>query len=249
MDTRDLGRALARAPRRAPSRPRRFRRVRSPEQAVAVADLVLLSRSPWQLGQLVVATAVPVLAIRTEGLDRLPAAGAVGLLLGWLAAAVAVGHPARQAQAAPALDRLLPLSPGRLVAARCAAPAVVLTVVCGCGGLLLAQGSGHVLAWTALALGAVPAWTAAALRGAYRPEPDWAGPVVSSPMGALPAGVGATLVQGPDVGLLGSLPVLAALLLDGPPSAALVGVQWVWAGGLAGAALLAVARRAPGSSG
>jgi hypothetical protein len=247
MDTRDLGRALARTPRRAPTRARRFRGVRRPWQAVATADLVLLARSPWQIGQLVVAAAVPVLAIRTEGLDRLPAVGAAGLLLGWLAAAVAVGHPARQGQATPALDRLLPLSPRQLVMARCVAPALALTVVCGGGGLLVGQGSGNVLAWTALALGTVPVWTAAALRGAYRPELDWAGPVVSTPMGVLPAGVGATLVQGVDVGLLGTLPVIAALLLGGFPSAVLVAVQWAWAGALATAALTAVARRGAGS--
>src|SRR3954454_2576858 len=88
MDTRDLGRALAVPPKRAPARPRRFRRVRGPEQAVATADLVLLSRRRWQVGQLVVATAAPALAVRTEGLDRLPVAGVVGLLLGWLTAAV-----------------------------------------------------------------------------------------------------------------------------------------------------------------
>jgi hypothetical protein len=246
MDTRDLGRALARARRRSPARPRRFRRVTRAWQAVAAADLVLLTRSPWQVGQLVVATAIPVLAIRTEGLDRLPAVGTAGLLLGWLAAAVAVGHPARQAHASPALDRLLPLSPGRLLAARCVAPATVLTVVCGCGGLLIGQGSGDAAAWTALALGTVPVWTAASLRGAYRPELDWSGPVVSTPMGALPAGIGATLVQGVDVGLVGSLPMIAAILLGGSPSPVLVGVQWAWAGTLAAAALSAVARRRPG---
>jgi hypothetical protein len=247
MDTRDLGRALARPPHRSPTRTRRFRRVRHPWQAAATADLVLLARSPWQAGQLVVATAVPVLAIRTEGLDRLPAAGAAGLLLGWLVAAVAVGHPARQGQATPALDRLLPLSPGQLVAARCIVPALALTVVCGCGGLLLGQGSGNAAAWTALALGTVPALTAAALRGAYRPALDWSGPVISTPMGVLPAGIGATLVQGLDVGLIGSLPVIAALLLGGPPSAVLIAVQWGWAGALAAAALTAVAKRGPGS--
>jgi hypothetical protein len=48
-------------------------------------------------------------------------------------------------------------------------------------------------------------------------------------MGVLPAGIGATSVQGLDVGLLGSLPVVVALLLDGPPPAAVVAVQWVWA--------------------
>jgi hypothetical protein len=128
-------------------------------------------------------------------------------------------------------------------------PALVLVVVCGCGGLLIGQGSGDAPAWIALTVGAVPALTAAALRGAYRPEPDWSGPVVSTPMGALPAGVGATLLNGVDVAVLGTLPVIAALLLGGPPSAVLVVVQWAWAGALAAAALTAVARRAPGSPG
>jgi hypothetical protein len=249
MDLRDLGRALARAPRRVPFRTRRFRAVRRPWQAVVLADLVLMLRSPWHLGQLLVATALPVLAFRTEGLDRLPAAGVVGLLLGWLIAATAVGHPARQGQAMPALDRLLPLSPGLRVTARAAVPALFLTGVCGCGGLLIGQGSGDALVWTAMTLGTVPAWTAAAVRGAYRPKLDWAGPAVSTPMGIVPAGAGATLVQGVDVGLLGSLPIVGALLVSGPPLAALVAVQWVWAGGLAAAALTALARRRPGTTG
>jgi hypothetical protein len=243
LDTRDLGRALATQPRRAPARRRRFRLVRRPWQAVATADLLLMARSRWQCGQLVVATAVPVLAARTQGLDRLPAATGTGLLLGWLAAAVAVGHAARHAQAAPALDRLLPLSPAQVVAARCVAPALLLTVVCGVSGLLTSVGSGSVPAWTALALAAVPAWIAAALRGAYRPELDWSGPVVATPMGVLPAGVGATLVHGIDVGLVGSLPVLGAVLLGGSPSPALIGFQLAWATCLAVGALALLARR------
>ncbi|WP_166534949.1 DUF6297 family protein [Blastococcus xanthinilyticus] len=243
MDLRDLGRALARPPRRAPSRPRRFRPARGPGRAVVLADLTLMARSPWQLGQLLVAVALPVLAVRTEGLDRLPVAGAVGLVLGWLLAAVAVGHPSRQGHAMPALDRLLPLSPGRLVVARAVVPAVLLTVVCGCGGLLIGQSGDDLFAWTVLALGAVPAWTAAAVRGAYRPELDWGGPVVSTPMGIVPAGAGATLVQGVDVGLLGSAPILVALLVDGPPLAVLVAVQWGWATAVATAALTYLAHR------
>jgi hypothetical protein len=247
MDTRDLGRALAGAPRRSRRRRRRFRLVRRPWQAVAAADLLLLARSPWQSGQLVLAVAVPVLAARTEGLDRLPAAAVTGLLLGWLAAATAVGHPARQAQAAPALDRLLPLSSAQVVAARCLAPAAVLTVVFAVSGVLIGQGTGAVLAWSALVLAAVPLWTAAALRAAFRPELDWSGPVVSTPMGVVPAGAGATLVQGIDLGLVGSLPAVVAVLLGDPPSAALIGVQLVWGTLLAAGALALLARRRPAS--
>jgi hypothetical protein len=210
---------------------------------VAAADLLLMARSPWQVGQLVVATAVPVLAARTDGLDRLPGASAVGLLLGWLAAAVAVGHPARFAHASPALDRLLPLSAGQIVAARCLTPAVLLAVVCGASGLLVGIGSPHPVAWAALALGAAPAWTAAALRGAYRPDLDWSGPVVSTPTGVLPAGVVATLLQGVDVGVAGTLPIVVVVLVGAAPSPALIAVQFTWAFCVAAASLAYLARR------
>src|SRR3954468_12088415 len=120
-----------------------------------------MGRSPGQVGRLVVAAAVAVLAARTEGIDRLPGVGWAGLVLGWLAAAVAVGHPARSAQAQPALDRLLPLSAAGLLAARSVTPALFLTLVCGVSGLLVGLGTGAATAWMALALAAVPSWTAA----------------------------------------------------------------------------------------
>jgi hypothetical protein len=61
-------------------------------------------------------------------------------------------------------------------------------------------------------------------------------------MGVLPAGVGAGFVQGVDVGVVGSLPFAAAVLLDatGP---VLVAVQLLWAVALGGGALALVARR------
>jgi len=238
LDTRDLGRALA-ARRQRPVRRRwRFRSVTRAWQAVAAADLLLLVRSPWQLGQLVVATAVPVLAARTDGLDRLPPAVWGGLLLGWALAAVSVGHPARHASAAPGIDRLLPLSPAQAVAAHCAVPAIALCMVAATSGVLIGAGSGSALAWAGLGLAAVPAWTAAAVRGGYRPELDWTGPVMSTPMGTLPTGIGATLVQGLDVGILGSVPAIVAVHLGGAPSAGMIAGQLFWAlavgaGGLA----------------
>jgi hypothetical protein len=64
-------------------------------------------------------------------------------------------------------------------------------------------------------------------------------------MGVLPAGVGATLVQGVDVGVVGSLPLLAALLLGGP-TPLLVAVQLAWSLLLAGAVLAQLGRRRTG---
>jgi hypothetical protein len=245
MDTRELGRALAARRLRPPGRSRRFASVSRPWQAIVAGDLVLLSRSPWQAGQLVVATAIPVLAARTDGINRLPLAVWAGLAVGWLSAAVATGSAARHAQAAPALDRLLPLSPAALMAARAVTPALLLTAACGIGGLLIGAGTDSPLSWAALALATVPAWTAAALRGAYRPELNWSGPVVSSPMGVLPVGVGATLVQGIDVGLAGSAPLAVALVLGGPPSPTLIGIALGWACCLAAAAFVHLTRRKP----
>jgi hypothetical protein len=243
LDTRDLGRALAARRRRTRVRRWRFRAVARPWQAIAVADLLLLARSPWHLGQLLLAAAVPVLVSRTDGIDRLPSLVAGGLVLGWALAAVTVGHTARQAQAAPGIDRLLPLSPPGVVAARACVPAVLLTVALGSGGLLIGVAGGDPLAWAALALAAVPAWTAAALRGGYRPELDWSGPVMSTPMGAVPTGIGATLVQGLDVGVVGSIPAVVAVHLGGAPSWSIIAVQLAWASALGAGALALTVRR------
>ena len=103
-------------------------------------------------------------------------------------------------------------------------------------------GTGAAGTWALLGLAAAPAWAAASLRGALRPDPDWSGPVVSTPMGVLPAGVGATLVQGVDVGVAGSLPLLAALVTGGP-TPLLVAVQAAWALLLATAVLVQLGRR------
>ena len=241
LDTRDLGRALA-GRDRPPRRSRRFRPVRRTWQAVVAADLAVLGRGRWQLGQLAVAVAVPVVVARTEGLGDLPPAVWAGCLLGWGLAATAVGRPAREAQGAPELDRLFGLSAAAVVRSRAAVPLLVTAAVGTLSGLLLGVGTGGAGIWAALGLAAAPAWATAALRGALRPDPDWSGPVVSTPMGVLPAGVGATLVQGVDVGVAGSLPLLAALVTGGP-TPLLVAVQAAWSLLLATAVLGQLGRR------
>jgi len=104
-----------------------------------------------------------------------------------------------------------------VVVARVVVPSAVLAAVCGISALLIGQGAGSPAAWLALGIAAAPAWAGAAVRGGYRPDLDWSGPVLSSPMGAVPAGVTVTLVRGPDVGLLGTAPVALALLLGAVP--------------------------------
>ncbi|WP_448608855.1 DUF6297 family protein [Geodermatophilus sp. URMC 60] len=241
LDTRQLGRALA-GRDRPPRRSRRFAAVRRPWQAVVAADLAVLVRGRWQLGQLAVAAAVPVVVARTEGLGALPPLVWVGCLVGWGLAATAAGRAAREAHGAPELDRLFALSAAGVVRSRAVVPLVVTALVCTLSGLLLGVGTGQVGTWALLGLAVAPAWAAAALRGATRPDPDWSGPVVSTPMGVLPAGVGATLVQGVDVGVVGSLPLLVALTTGGP-TLLLAAVQAGWSLLLAGAVLAHRARR------
>jgi hypothetical protein len=241
LDTRDLGRALAGPPRR-PRRSRRFALVRRPWQALCAADLAVFARNPLRWGQLVLAVVLPVLAAHVPGVGSVPLLVWAGCVAGWLLAAVAAGAPARAAQAAPALDRLLPLSTAEVVRARLAVPLAVAVAVCGATGVLLGLGSGATGGWTVLALACAPGWAAAALRGAYRPDLDWSGELLATPVGPVPVGVARTLVQGVDVGLVGSLP-LAVALLHGRPTAGVIAAQLCWSAVLAVAALAALARR------
>jgi len=244
LDTRDLGRALSSRPRR-PRRSRRFRRVRGPVAALVAADLVALARGRWQLGQLAAAVAVPVLVARTAGLGGVPVAVWGACVVGWALAAIAAGHPGREAQAAPELDRLLPLGAPQVLRARAIVPLALTAVVCTATGLLLGLGTGSVAEWALLGLATAPGWAAASLRGAYRPEPDWAGPVMATPFGPTPVGVGATLVQGLDLGVAVSLPLLVALLRGAPTPGLVVG-QLAWSLALGAGALAWLTRRPSG---
>ena len=123
-------------------------------------------------------------------------------------------------------------------------PFALLAAVTTLTGLLIGATSGSPALWTCLCAAAAPAWAAAALRGAIRPEIDWSGPVVSTPMGVVPAGVVARLVQGVDVGLVGSVPVAAALV-SGGPTVLLVAGQLLWAGLLFAGALGLLVRGRP----
>jgi hypothetical protein len=240
LDTRELGRALRTTVRR-PRHRRSWRWVHRPWQAVVAGDLAVLGRSPARWGQLLAGGALPVLAARTQGLAELPALVAVAVVLGWGSAAVALGEPSRRAAAAPAADRSLPMAAEEVVRARALVPVLVLAVVCGLSALLVGQGTGVPLGWLALGAAAAPAWAGAAVRAGYRPDLDWSGPVLSSPMGAVPVGVSTTLVRGPDVGVLGTAPVALALLLGTVPPV-LVAVQLGWSVALAAFAVLTAQR-------
>ncbi len=222
LDTRELGRALG-TPVHPPRRTRRWTRVTTPWHAVVAGDLAVATRSPWRWGQLAIGTALPVLAARTDGLGGVPALVAVALVVGWSLAAVALGEPARQAHGAPAADRLLPLGARDVVRARALVPLAGLVVVGAVSAGLVGLG----WEWALLGAATAPAWAGAAVRGGYRPELDWSGPVLSSPMGAVPTSVAVTLVRGLDLGVLGSVPLVIGLLLGAVPPL-LLGVALGW---------------------
>jgi hypothetical protein len=222
LDTRELGRALG-TPVHPPRRTRRWGWVQRPGQAVVAGDLAVLARSPWRWGQLAIGTALPVLAARTDGLGGVPALVAVAVVVGWSIAAVALGEPSRSAHSAPAADRSLPLGAKEIVRARAVVPAVALVVVCAVSAGVAGLG----WQWAALGAATAPAWAGAVVRGGYRPELDWSGPVLSSPMGAVPTSVTVTLVRGLDLGILGTVPLIIGLLLGDVPDLLLaVALGW-----------------------
>ncbi|GAA3806684.1 DUF6297 family protein [Cellulomonas soli] len=213
LDSRELGRALsdgtARATRRRLSR---LRTARGPASALVTTDLVVLRRSTRHVVQLVVTALIPVLVSTVPQL-----ASTAGVLLSLLVAGYvaqsATGEGARRAEMVPALDRLLPLEARTVRRLRMVVPAAVMALWSLVVFAAVGRWAGDVAGWMALGLAATPVWAAAAVRSAYRASPDWGAPLVSTPMGALPSGVGSVIARGPDVVVLGLLPVWIALLV------------------------------------
>lgn len=222
LDSRELGRALtdsAARPRR--RRVRRMRLVRGPVSAVVVADLTVLLRSPRHLVQLVVSALVPVVVVITPQLAG-PLGVVVAVLVSGYVGMLATGEGARRAEMAPVVDRLLPLSARSVRRARLVVPGVAMVLWSVAAFAAIGRWEGDVLPWLLLGLASAPVWAAAALRAAYRPAPNWEGPLIATPAGALPAGVMGVLSRGPDVAVLGSVPVIICVVLGTVVPAVLV---------------------------
>jgi uncharacterized protein DUF6297 len=211
LDSRELGRALAdRMTNVRRRRSLRFGWVSSPVRALLTADLVLWWRSPRHVVQIVAAAAVPALVAAVSRLDT-PFALASAYLIAGYVAMLATAEGARRAEMAPIIDRLLPLGAREVRRLRLVVPGVLMGVwtLAVLGPIGFADGDPA--GWLTLALAATPVWAGAAIRSAYRPSPDWSGPLAATPMGAMPTGVGSVLVRGPDVVLLGMVPVLISI--------------------------------------
>src|SRR5690606_40811862 len=115
LDLRELSRALTsgglRARRRGSLRltgPLRLM-AGGPRRSIVLADLLLIGRTPRLLAQVTVAALLGLAATRVPLLDSGLGLYAAMLVLGFWAANAA-GAGGRQAEMAPVLDRLLPLS-------------------------------------------------------------------------------------------------------------------------------------------
>ncbi|HZL01675.1 MAG TPA: DUF6297 family protein [Cellulomonas sp.] len=222
MDSRELGRALtdsAAAPRR--RRSVRFGLVRGPASALVVADATVLVRSMRHLVQIVVAALTVVLVgVVPQLAGRL--GFAIALVVAGSVAMTATGEGARRAEMAPVLDRLLPLGAREARRLRMVVPGIVMLAWSLVAFGAVGAWAGDLPSWLTLGVVSTPVWAGAAVRAAYRPAPNWGGPLVSTPMGALPAGVTMVLARGPDVVVLGLVPVLIAVALGHVPSAVVI---------------------------
>lgn len=224
LDPRGLGRALA--ARAEPSRRRRSSRMswlarvphrHRPAAALVTSDLLMFLRTPRHVVQVLLAGCLPVLVLATP---KPPTAVlAVTLLVAAYAAALGTAEGARRAQVTPALDAMLPLGQREVRRYRLVFPTAVMLLWSGFEASLLAwRYAGNPLGWVVLGLLVAPVWAAAGVRAAYRPLPDFSGPLVYSPMGALPPGVSGIATQGPDIALIGSVPLIVALILGTVPT-------------------------------
>jgi len=241
LDTRALGRALSEATGPAARRrsasmrwlvpvPSRWR----PRAALVTADALQVLRSPRHLVQLVVAAALPAVGLAVP--QPVPVVTVLFLVVGAYAAALAVTEPARRAHADPALDALLPLGQRQVRRLRLVVPtAVHAGWSLGVFALLAWRYGGA--DWILLGILAAPVWAGGAVRAAYRPLPDFSGPLVHTPMGAFPPGMLTVFREGPDVVALGVIPVLVAVLV-GTASPAVLATQ----AALAAVVLAVVAR-------
>jgi len=213
LDSRELGRALTDGA--APTRRRRvarFRWVRSAETALVAADLAVFLRSPRHVLQVLAAACVPAVVVGVHQIAN-PGVLATSFVVAGYVAMVATAEGSRRAEMAPILDRLLPLSAARVRQLRMLVPSAVMLVWSLAAFAAVAKLQGGLSGWLVLGLLSTPVWAGAAVRSAYRPSPDWSGPLVSTPAGALPVGIGGVLARGPDVVILGLVPVLIAIVL------------------------------------
>nr|WP_269329611.1 DUF6297 family protein [Kineosporia babensis] len=222
LDTRSLGRALAvrtESPQRSRSSrmswlarvPRSWR----PHAALISADALLFARTVRQPAQVFLALALPGIGLLVP--DPGPVSTVAMLLIGAYIASLATAEGIRRAQLSPGLDAALPIGQRIVRLSRLALPATVMSGWFLVITAVIGWRYGDPAAWLLLGLLTGPAWGAAALRAGYRPVTTFGGPLIYTPMGSLPPGLSASMMRGPDVALVGSVPIVVALILGHTP--------------------------------
>lgn len=217
LDTRELGRALSVvAQPDARRRSSRLAWVRGPVSAIVTGDALVMLRSWRHVLQVLVTALVPV-AVALTGWSAWTVAPAV-LLAGYVGA-LATAEGARRAEMAPVLDRAFPVEASQVRRLRLLWPLAVMVVwtaaVLGIWSGVTGLG---VLPWLPLAVVAAPAFAAGVVRGAYRKPTDWSKPLVSNPFGPpIPPGLFGTVSRGPDVMVVGLIPLILGLVAVASP--------------------------------
>lgn len=180
------------------ARPSRRGRL-SGQAAIVEREFRRLGRSPGRFVALVALGVVPELFDRAGLAPVAPlAAGAAGYAaVRWSASGF------RRVWRSPGLRRALPFDTPVLL--RCfTLPAGVLSVLWA-GGAALALSP----AWPVSVLAVALSVFSGVVRAAAAKRPDYAGPLVTSPMGAVPPGLFTMLIRGPDAALLGTIALAA----------------------------------------
>lgn len=219
FDTRELGFLLgsSAATSRSTRASREFRHIHRPVAALIVSEVMQLVRTPRHLIQFLIGAVVPLL-VSFAGWGTW--ALLLAALFGGLLSASALGGPARQAYQAPVLDSLWPLKQRAVRWSRTLVPSAAM-MLWAAGVLPVAVGTANV-AWFLLALFAGPVFAAGILRSAYRKPVDWSAPLITTPDGqAIPPGAFSVISVGPDLIILGGLPLWLAIGVFGPAPALL----------------------------
>jgi hypothetical protein len=188
------------------------RAARGPVGALLAADAALLLRSPASLAALLALACTGAVAVQVPAL-----ADGIGLWVvlagaGYAGALAGAGGP-RAAGENPRLDALVPLGARTARAVRTVWPALAAGVVL----LLVAVVSGGG-PWLAVAAPAAVVLGAAAIRAAYRGPVRWDVPMIATPAGAFPTGLVLHRLKGPDLALLGTIPLAWAVVTGVTPA-------------------------------
>ncbi|MFD2796169.1 DUF6297 family protein [Promicromonospora vindobonensis] len=218
LDSGGLGRALGTGPTASRVLPWVPRAARGPVSALLAADAVLLLRTPAALAALVGLAAAGAVVVQMPVLASGIGLWAVLACVGY-AGALAGARGPRAAGENPRLDSLVPLAARSSRAIRVVWPACTAGLV-----LLAAAAASEGGQWLMVAVPAAVVLGAAAVRAAYRGPVQWDVPMIATPAGAVPTGLILHLLTGPDLAVLGTVP-LAWAAVSGVASPTLVVVQ------------------------